>query len=205
MVPQSWSLRRHMKTGLLFLFVALLSTEVFSTFPLQRASLFLPTFLDLHYDPRASLAFVHRGLKWDIGPFFKKELFRFREFELFVFTKTYTWTSTFGKPAWNNWISCGLSILCFWLADAGGGCAFGHCSIPGTSPNWSWETAQDLRPGQKEAASQVWKQGKRRRSSWRAWCVISLVTGLVPAELYPKFRNTCVVVVAGPLTIKLFY
>lgn len=50
----------------------------------------------------------------------------------------------------------------FCLADPGRGCASGHRSIPGTSLGGSWEIAENLRPWQKEAASQVWKQGNSR-------------------------------------------
>lgn len=46
-----------------------------------------------------------------------------------------------------------FSVL--FLADPGRGRAPGYRSVPGTSPGWSWETAQDLRPGKKEAAAQM--------------------------------------------------
>lgn len=53
--------------------------------------------------------------------------------------------------------------LVFWLADPGRGRSIGHCAIPGKSPGWSWETVENLRPGQEEAAPQVRKQGKTRK------------------------------------------
>lgn len=43
----------------------------------------------------------------------------------------------------------------FPLADAGGGRPAGHRSVPGPSPGGSREAAENLRPGQKEAAAQV--------------------------------------------------